>query len=929
MPSSGSEDWDRLHEDLSRHEQDRESLGYPKDAPLPADRDASSRILDLPNIPRYEILDRLGEGATAVVYRAMDRELHRPVALKVQRQLIEPNEVLSQRFRREAQAAAGLSHPNVVMVHDAGEERGRLYLVMELVEGRPLSDILRNGPNDPRRMLQILEKAARGVAAAHEKGIVHRDLKPSNILVTTSGEPKVADFGLAHLVDSTAQLTKTGSSLGTPLYMSPEQVEGRAKDISPRTDVYSLGAILYELVTGRVPHQGETMMEIYGRIVRDEPALPRTLNPSAPEEIQTVALKALEKDPQRRYPTAKEFAEDVGRYLAGEPVLARPIGRTYRTYRALRKSPLARGIAIALAVVLLGAGAVGLAVREKAGRLEEEREKNLSLLRKQARMSLEAVLRLRRAGDNESMKQFVPELEAAYRQALESAPEVAEVEYLMGRMSRALMEEEKAIRYQENALQKDPLYAPALYERAVLLANRYGAELVKAVADARKLPPGPATAQVSRSIPLPSPLDVEVARQELVTIRETILRDCTTLEGILSRKPEGGRPQGVGDAHVLTVKGILAFCRLEFVDARNLLQEAVRKDPTLEEAWLTLCLAVYRLANLRARESTNSEEILKLYADADDLYGKAIDRDKGFVPHWIGRADNWRHRGFYLMGRGQDGRPELRKAEEDLNHALTLTQDHPEAWFLRISVRQMLGVHQMDRNETPVKELEAAEEDLRVILAKWGDRPVAWSLQGQLHYQRARWRSRSGGDPMPEYDAAVKAFARATALDPQYMEAILDRGMTRLSQALSGSSRGVDPLPIFDAGVADYDAAIRLGRNTPRPWEGRGQTLYYRGSYQLGKNQDPVPDFSQAIQDFDEAVKLNPTLSRVWAMNGRTHARMAGILEKKGDVAEAVGHLATASEQFKRAFELNKSLEAEFGNEAGEARKRLAQLAPK
>src|SRR5438128_6105290 len=165
---------------------------------------------------------------------------------------------------------------------------------MELVEGRPLIEVLRERKHDLKTLLGLLEKAARGVAAAHQKGIVHRDLKPSNILVTVSGEPKVADFGLAHLVDSTAQLTKTGSSLGTPLYMSPEQVQGRSQEITPRTDVYSLGAILYEMLANRPPHTGETMMEIYGKIVHDDPLAPRSIDPKLPEEIQTVALKALE-----------------------------------------------------------------------------------------------------------------------------------------------------------------------------------------------------------------------------------------------------------------------------------------------------------------------------------------------------------------------------------------------------------------------------------------------------------------------------------------------------------------------------------------------------------------------------------------------------------------------------------------------------------
>src|SRR6185436_4645095 len=207
-----------------------------------------------PSIPRYEVRERLGEGATAVVYKAWDRELKRVIALKVLRGKAAMSPVMRERFQREARASAGLDHPNVVRVHDAGEQQGDFYLVLEFVAGRPLNQVLAERRLSEGEAAALLEKIARGVSAAHAGGIVHRDLKPGNILLTDSGEPKVGDFGLAHLVDSTTRLTQTGSSLGTPLYMAPEQVEGRAREITPRTDVYALGAVLYEVLTGRPPH---------------------------------------------------------------------------------------------------------------------------------------------------------------------------------------------------------------------------------------------------------------------------------------------------------------------------------------------------------------------------------------------------------------------------------------------------------------------------------------------------------------------------------------------------------------------------------------------------------------------------------------------------------------------------------------------------
>jgi tRNA A-37 threonylcarbamoyl transferase component Bud32 len=292
----------------------------------------------------------VGEGATAIVYRAWDRELRRDVAIKVLRESVGSRQLPRDRFRREAQATAGLSHPNVVQVYDAGESEGRLYLVMELVGGRLLSDLVRENRTSARDLVALVEQAARGAAAAHAKGIVHRDLKPANILIASSGEPKVGDFGLAHLADSTLELTRTGSALGTPIYMSPEQVEGCSEEVTPRTDVYALGAILYEILAGRPPHRGESLAEIYRRILDEDPAPLQRVNPDVDRGLETIVLKCLQKDPSRRYPTAAELADDLGRYLRGEAVEARPTPVTMRFWRGAKRYR-ATSVALATAVI--------------------------------------------------------------------------------------------------------------------------------------------------------------------------------------------------------------------------------------------------------------------------------------------------------------------------------------------------------------------------------------------------------------------------------------------------------------------------------------------------------------------------------------------------------------------------------------------------
>ncbi len=312
-----------------------------------------SFLAESPTISRYEIEGPLGEGGMAVVYRAWDSELRRPVALKILKDDRSAHEEVRCRFRREAQAAATLSHRNVVAVHDAGEEAGRMYLVLELVEGSSLAALMVEHRRDLPQMLAWLEQAARGVGEAHARGIVHRDVKPANILVPPTGQAKVGDFGLAHRMESPTALTRTGMAMGTPAYMAPEQVRGCTGAIGPHTDVYALGAILYEMLTDHPPHAGPTIAEILSKTLNEDPAPPRKANPAVSRDLENVCLKALEKDPSRRYRTATEFAEELKRCRIGEPALARPPGRFRRGLRWLNRHRF--GTALLLAPILASA----------------------------------------------------------------------------------------------------------------------------------------------------------------------------------------------------------------------------------------------------------------------------------------------------------------------------------------------------------------------------------------------------------------------------------------------------------------------------------------------------------------------------------------------------------------------------------------------
>lgn len=344
------------------------STGAAPDADASPD-DAADTLATSPIAPRhsppgtcfgdYELLEEIGRGGMGVVYRARQRSLNRIVAIKMMALGPDSSPEWVKRFRAEAVSAASLHHPNIVAIHEVGIHEGRHFFVMDYVEGRSLARLAGSQPLPARRAAAYLKTIAEAVHYAHERGILHRDLKPSNVLIDEQDRPQVVDFGLARQLAGDSELTVTGQVLGSPHYLPPEQAAGQRGRVYRRTDVYALGATLYHLLTGRPPFQAESLAQTLHLVLHAEPVAPRLLNPSVPADLETVCLKCLEKEPGKRYATAQLLAEELGRYLEGKPVLARPVSRVAKVGRWCRRNPrLASAVGVALLSLLIGLAGV-------------------------------------------------------------------------------------------------------------------------------------------------------------------------------------------------------------------------------------------------------------------------------------------------------------------------------------------------------------------------------------------------------------------------------------------------------------------------------------------------------------------------------------------------------------------------------------------
>jgi tetratricopeptide (TPR) repeat protein/predicted Ser/Thr protein kinase len=858
----------------------------------------------LRRVGKYDVVSEIGRGGTSVVYKAIDPDLKRPVALKVLRDA-QGHPALIERLHREATAAATLKHPNIVSIHEVGtilnHDRDALHFIaMDYVDGKNLAEAA--AQMSPRERLEILLTVARTVAFAHERGVVHRDLKPENILVeaATRVEPSglrwhvwLTDFGLAKIIGG-EDLTRSGVVLGTPHYMSPEQVRGRSREMGPATDVWALGVMLYEILTARRPFDGETALEIYDHIVREEPASPRKGSTRVSADLDTVTLKALDKNPAARYPDARALAEDLERCLRDEPISTRPAGLVRKSWRKLRKNPLPYGLGAGMAAVILVAVGFGLVGRA-------ERRETLQAFRHTARTVLEAALTLRRAGLNAKMREYLPPMEEAYRQASSRAPELAELDYLMGRMHRALMQDDKALAYQEAALRKDPGYAAALYERAVLTFKKYVEEVERA-------PDGNGTGGQ----------DGEGWKPELAACLESMARDCSNLLA--------GPHHGLDAARLFVARGMLAYGRGQFADAHSLLEEAARADPLLDEVWQALGRTV------RLGTAPGFEERDRRYRTEEASYTQGLLRDQGYVPYLLRRGFIRIARGHFYAEHGRDPAADFRDGEKDLTEALEKEPASFDARLRRASGRMFRGVYSCPPGSDPLEAFQLAEADLLELTPRPYDplTPDAWRTLGAVRQYRSRYLLSRAEDPLPGFASARAAFERSLAVSKKDQD--LAGGHVQLGQLLADWATHLwrthrDPSALFKQMEDHFARGIALHPDSDWYYRLRATGLISMAEHRETRSEDPFADYARAEDDLGRAIRLRKDLTSAWKERARLRFGRGTAWEKRGEKERARQDYSAAANDYLQTFSLNPLLEPELGARMAEAKKKASEVA--
>ncbi|MHC4777519.1 MAG: serine/threonine-protein kinase, partial [Planctomycetota bacterium] len=857
----------------------------------------------------YTILEEIGRGGMGVVYKAFHPQLKRTVALKVLIAGEDASEEAIARFHREAESVAKLGHhPNIVPVYDIGAHGNRHYFAMHLVEGKPLDELIDAEEITPKSAARITRKLAEALHHAHGTGVLHRDVKPANILVTNAGEPQLTDFGLAKDVTAESSMTRSGVTLGTPSYMPPEQADGRVDEIDERSDVYSLGATFYEMLTTRPPFDGATVAEVIHKVLFRDPVPPRRGNPAVLRDLETICLACLEKAPERRYGDAKELAEDLGRFLDGRPIQARPATVFERLWKRARRNRALTAALIALVVLLTGATVVGsvlvrkltTAEKTKQGALEDAEitRREYRRAEKAAEVMLGATLKL--GNVQKSLKE-------AYH-----GPKTE-----LDDQRKAFREAEKAIEEFARGVPDDEASRATLLavQGWLLYLGGFGDKGLESFAESRRLAPdlpwaylfeaGVWMTQILLEQPMPrvNVVDQEIIFRDMETEKPQTAADRRRLEGLLKDLQKIEKIDKKMKTHLTSLStGLAGFWGGDLEAAENGLDRALEVSVF---SWLhdEIRLARAKVRYLRFRFAESLEDL------------------EALVKAQPNRADNHHYLAATLlaMGHVRQARREphmelLHRAETALAEAIRIDDSGGVTRVLRGTVLTQLGEEMEAEGRDALKVYRRALEDFDTAVDRRPEDPWAFHMRGNLKRRLGNAGVRHGIDPKPLFREAVRDYMDARRLDPGLTGALSGLGSAYMNLAMAERGAGRYPEEPVRLALQAFEQVLRESPRHTSAHAGRVRALYFRAEGLRKTRRDNREALEKAIRAAREALEVEPE----WVDVRNTLAAALGNLgerKKAGGEGAEDAYLASA-EEYTKVLEIDPGFYQALANRA-------------
>jgi serine/threonine-protein kinase len=864
-----------------------------------ATMDSSGKIATPPDFPasewdRYKYVSLLGEGGMGRVYRMLDPRLNRPVAVKF---LKSESAGQIQRFLREARAQAQIEHDNVCKIYEAGEVEGLQYIVMQFIDGRTLSRTREDLTLEQK--VRLMRQVCEGIHEAHRMGLIHRDIKPGNIMVEkreSGWHPYVLDFGLVR--DAASQdVTMTGAILGTPGYMAPEQAWGKIDQLDRRVDVYGLGATLYFLLGGKSPVDSVSTMDALRKLLQEEPDPLRKVSPGVPADLETIVMKCLEKEPNRRYPSARALAEELQRYLDGDPIQARPASLADRLLKKARKNRALVAVSAVALILVLVAG--GFAVQAS---LQARRQSELAQEFGRQVQGMEAILRIGHTiplHDTRGETQMIREQMDQIRKRMQDLGPAAHGpgHYALGRGFLSLNQPDAAAK--ELQLAWDGGYrAPEVgCSLGLALGQLYEHELETVEAIRNK--------------------DVREARRKEI---ETKYRDPA-----LVYLKEGRSARIVSSDYV---EGLILFYEKKYDEALKKASEASRKLPWIYEAYL-LTAQVYTAIGNERRASGNTEGAMDAYNDVQSAYKMAVrigesdpEAYEGLCSLWINvmylrvystggdlkpdldkavaacdsalQAEPDREAVFVRKANaywlyanaqdlaGEDPSESLQKSIKSGNDAIRLNPRDPLAYKNLATAYQLVGNQENHKNKDPRPSLRLAVNNYGKALTLKPDDIATYNSLGNTYAIEGDYLRDKGQDPSPSYLASIDTFKSGIEIDSRFAYIHSNLGVTHKDLAWYEEQHGISPEQHLNLAVASYKKCLDLKPDDSLAHNNLGNGYKALARYYLLTGRDPHSYLDPAIEVLTRVIQTNPTY-------GSPYSNLGEVYRIRGEYAFATG----------------------------------------